>query len=371
MPSKQGHAATVHGALVGVEATLPEPAQQERARRVATDDPADEPVQGPRRHQQRQRNQPRSRRRSRRRRRGSRPVVPDDGVGERQREDDQRPTGPEAPRRSLRSEAVSPRRASPRPLRSGSTASTSSAHQRRLPARVSATPASGNPLARRSDPPVSSRTPTKYGGTQEPSPIGMAPESALGAWRSLVARTVRVGEVPGSNPAAPIEPAMRRSLAQPLAIPHAKPQRERVEAGLQMSERALRAILLFVLVLLPPGDGRSWRWWHRGPLRRDRPLRGREPPLRRRRRRFTLAFGVALMLAAGRPSGGRRSSRWGRSGTASTRSTTCSTSTRRAATRAGDRRHRPLALGALCSHGWQGWRTASAQRRVPGRPRPR
>jgi hypothetical protein len=28
---------------------------------------------------------------------------------------------------------------------------------------------------------------------------------ALGAWRSLVARTVRVGEVPGSNPGAPIE----------------------------------------------------------------------------------------------------------------------------------------------------------------------
>ena len=28
--------------------------------------------------------------------------------------------------------------------------------------------------------------------------------SRLGAWRSLVARTVRVGEVPGSNPGAPI-----------------------------------------------------------------------------------------------------------------------------------------------------------------------
>ena len=27
----------------------------------------------------------------------------------------------------------------------------------------------------------------------------------IGAWRSLVARTVRVGEVPGSNPGAPIE----------------------------------------------------------------------------------------------------------------------------------------------------------------------
>jgi hypothetical protein len=26
----------------------------------------------------------------------------------------------------------------------------------------------------------------------------------VGAWRSLVARTVRVGEVPGSNPGAPI-----------------------------------------------------------------------------------------------------------------------------------------------------------------------
>src|SRR3954465_7261921 len=30
-------------------------------------------------------------------------------------------------------------------------------------------------------------------------------EPSLGAWRSLVARTVRVGEVPGSNPGAPIE----------------------------------------------------------------------------------------------------------------------------------------------------------------------
>jgi hypothetical protein len=28
--------------------------------------------------------------------------------------------------------------------------------------------------------------------------------ACLGAWRSLVARTVRVGEVPGSNPGAPI-----------------------------------------------------------------------------------------------------------------------------------------------------------------------
>src|ERR687895_31974 len=32
----------------------------------------------------------------------------------------------------------------------------------------------------------------------------------LGAWRSLVARTVRVGEVPGSNPGAPISAACRR-----------------------------------------------------------------------------------------------------------------------------------------------------------------
>src|SRR5438552_678671 len=30
----------------------------------------------------------------------------------------------------------------------------------------------------------------------------------IGAWRSLVARTVRVGEVPGSNPGAPIAYAM-------------------------------------------------------------------------------------------------------------------------------------------------------------------
>src|SRR4051812_46928644 len=34
---------------------------------------------------------------------------------------------------------------------------------------------------------------------------GLYTRSRLGAWRSLVARTVRVGEVPGSNPGAPID----------------------------------------------------------------------------------------------------------------------------------------------------------------------
>ena len=38
----------------------------------------------------------------------------------------------------------------------------------------------------------------------------------LGAWRSLVARTVRVGEVPGSNPGAPIE------LAAPPTREHSR-----------------------------------------------------------------------------------------------------------------------------------------------------
>ena len=38
-----------------------------------------------------------------------------------------------------------------------------------------------------------------------PAPSGEAPYTApIGAWRSLVARTVRVGEVPGSNPGAPM-----------------------------------------------------------------------------------------------------------------------------------------------------------------------
>jgi hypothetical protein len=32
----------------------------------------------------------------------------------------------------------------------------------------------------------------------------------VGAWRSLVARTVRVGEVAGSNPAAPISQGLTR-----------------------------------------------------------------------------------------------------------------------------------------------------------------
>jgi hypothetical protein len=34
----------------------------------------------------------------------------------------------------------------------------------------------------------------------------------VGAWRSLVARTVRVGEVPGSNPGAPIRLGAGRML---------------------------------------------------------------------------------------------------------------------------------------------------------------
>ncbi len=34
---------------------------------------------------------------------------------------------------------------------------------------------------------------------------------AIGAWRSLVARTVRVGEVPGSNPGAPIQKALLKA----------------------------------------------------------------------------------------------------------------------------------------------------------------
>src|SRR3954453_10846369 len=37
----------------------------------------------------------------------------------------------------------------------------------------------------------------------------------LGAWRSLVARTVRVGEVPGSNPGAPIASARRQDAELP------------------------------------------------------------------------------------------------------------------------------------------------------------
>ena len=37
--------------------------------------------------------------------------------------------------------------------------------------------------------------------------------AALGAWRSLVARTVRVGEVPGSNPGAPISARNRSARA--------------------------------------------------------------------------------------------------------------------------------------------------------------
>src|SRR3982750_723182 len=48
---------------------------------------------------------------------------------------------------------------------------------------------------------------------------------AFGAWRSLVARTVRVGEVPGSNPGAPIfsgaglGPARARTVSRPPSRP--------------------------------------------------------------------------------------------------------------------------------------------------------
>jgi hypothetical protein len=45
------------------------------------------------------------------------------------------------------------------------------------------------------------------------NPAPCAKLSCLGAWRSLVARTVRVGEVPGSNPGAPIA-----QYADPLKI---------------------------------------------------------------------------------------------------------------------------------------------------------
>ena len=39
----------------------------------------------------------------------------------------------------------------------------------------------------------------------------------FGAWRSLVARTVRVGEVPGSNPGAPIARAPGQGVVRALA----------------------------------------------------------------------------------------------------------------------------------------------------------
>ena len=42
----------------------------------------------------------------------------------------------------------------------------------------------------------------------------------IGAWRSLVARTVRVGEVPGSNPGAPMSrrPAKEANEGEKLAV---------------------------------------------------------------------------------------------------------------------------------------------------------
>jgi hypothetical protein len=49
---------------------------------------------------------------------------------------------------------------------------------------------------------VVSHAPTLAAGA--PRVVALSILLPLGAWRSLVARTVRVGEVPGSNPGAPI-----------------------------------------------------------------------------------------------------------------------------------------------------------------------
>src|ERR1700674_410112 len=46
----------------------------------------------------------------------------------------------------------------------------------------------------------------------------------VGAWRSLVARTVRVGEVPGSNPGAPISTHSHQSVAR-VGIKPPQPRR--------------------------------------------------------------------------------------------------------------------------------------------------
>jgi hypothetical protein len=52
-------------------------------------------------------------------------------------------------------------------------------------------------------------------------PCGILGGASFGAWRSLVARTVRVGEVPGSNPGAPIVGPWSRLPSPPcwLALP--------------------------------------------------------------------------------------------------------------------------------------------------------
>src|SRR2546423_15320982 len=67
---------------------------------------------------------------------------------------------------------------------------------------------------------------TRPGGYTSRRPDGGAEArlGAVGAWRSLVARTVRVGEVPGSNPGAPIF-ACRATCAQARAQPTPAPPR--------------------------------------------------------------------------------------------------------------------------------------------------
>src|SRR4051794_40438220 len=59
----------------------------------------------------------------------------------------------------------------------------------------------------------------RAGERRPPGPAGGRTAAArliavFGAWRSLVARTVRVGEVPGSNPGAPIS----GSLSAPAGV---------------------------------------------------------------------------------------------------------------------------------------------------------
>ena len=69
------------------------------------------------------------------------------------------------------------------------------------------------------------------GGQEDPRGVARAACGLLepiGAWRSLVARTVRVGEVPGSNPGAPIETSLFAGILRPPIRPRLDPHGEQV-----------------------------------------------------------------------------------------------------------------------------------------------
>ena len=102
---------------------------------------------------------------------------------------------------------------------------------------------------------------------------------ALGAWRSLVARAVRVGEVPGSNPGAPMSREPRVSAALGLQLRQRRTATvDDVGQAADRADQRPRAAVLAAGDLVEEGadDERA------GPGRRSRSRAGRSSPSARR-----------------------------------------------------------------------------------------